>query len=969
MSAEESGLAAGFYRLETPSLSTWLWDKGKDEEEKDGEHYDDTNRREEPQRSSSDESEGSEPEPPPPSAIRRKVSFADAFGLELVSVKEFDSGSETGPDGLELLKVEAREEEYYLSCLFTVPSSEEELSLLLQQNKLELERIELLPGSTTIRGIIRVLNLSYHKAVYVRTTLDGWKTHFDLLAEYMPGSSDGQTDRFSFRLTLVPPFQREGARVEFCLRYESFAGTFWGNNGGTNYVLICRHKGVKELKEKEGAKERETEESYKEKKSCLKGSRKWSSAELKSTGSADDLSEPESSKSEESEDEKTHNKAESISSEALEACRKALAERRSRRRVARLARVQDYFSQGQTEVQRRQSDLKMVMPESHLSTPVGLDTSGLPQVHKGKDQDTPPILTYHQIPLLSLDWGKHTTPPTHSHALKICCGGSPDAPEKQITDKAPTVSSTDAWEAFLKGTDSSDTHANALDQECLLCIASLPSHNESNPSTPEEKMLSETPQSPLSSGNRLLRRFRPEETLQSDLNKTWQDFSPGHSQEEALDYKYTEKPGITSKTHIVQESKLIWVDPGSETQDGLEKPFSDNVSSPESDPLETDQTVDAPESQDSKREHKVSPKECEGNLNHSDGEVKGNCDEVVNNTLTFKGVGNTSSTDRQTGKRESLERVCTDVEKENEMATGLTSCSDYPEDLVVGLESRHEAENEESCQSRDHSMASITSTSESVVFNEEDEHDARTEWCDREASKPQAEEEVAYRKPEKEELAEMNEAMSSAAEDKNVADREYKTRSKTKMEGHEEPYETDKVTHGRKGGCVACKAFITDKDPYKPHSTTDTFTQPPTLTITSHSSDASGLFAWTKSGTESGALLFSDPSVETLRHRTAQDHQEFQDAEAEPLVLPSTPLSNTATPSVSTISSGLLAWWAEFYSLRHISKALLYTILFLIFITAYLHDLPVCLAIYLLSVCWWCGKGMKKRVTTADTVD
>lgn len=223
--------------------------RDKDEEEKD------------PQKSSSDESEESEPEPP--LALRRRVSFADAFGLDLVSVKEFDNRVETaeGRDG----------EEYHLSCIFSVPASDEELVLRLQQNKMELESIELLPGSTTIRGTVRVLNLSYHKLVYVHTTLDDWQSHFDQLAEYVPGSSDGETDRFSFTLNLIPPFPSNGAKVEFCLCYESSTGIFWGNNGGMNYVLFCHQRGGKTLKEKEEEKERETEESnQKGKRSCLK---------------------------------------------------------------------------------------------------------------------------------------------------------------------------------------------------------------------------------------------------------------------------------------------------------------------------------------------------------------------------------------------------------------------------------------------------------------------------------------------------------------------------------------------------------------------------------------------------------------------------------------------------------------------------------------------------------------------------
>uniref|UniRef100_A0A3B4Y0I3 CBM21 domain-containing protein n=1 Tax=Seriola lalandi dorsalis TaxID=1841481 RepID=A0A3B4Y0I3_SERLL len=190
--------------------------------------------------------EDSEPEPPP--VVRRKVSFADAFGLNLVSVKEFDD-VEVESEVSQPPEMEATHplEEFYMSCLFTAPSSPEELDQRLQVQMIELESIELLPGTTTLRGTIRVVNLCYSKSVYARITLDCWNSYFDLLAEYVPGSSDMKTDRFTFKYTLIPPFERQGTRLEFCLRYDTSVGTFWANNKDINYVLFLHQKGqVKE---------------------------------------------------------------------------------------------------------------------------------------------------------------------------------------------------------------------------------------------------------------------------------------------------------------------------------------------------------------------------------------------------------------------------------------------------------------------------------------------------------------------------------------------------------------------------------------------------------------------------------------------------------------------------------------------------------------------------------------------------
>ncbi|XP_003811284.3 protein phosphatase 1 regulatory subunit 3A isoform X1 [Pan paniscus] len=178
-----------------------------------------------------------------PSSGTRRVSFADSFGFNLVSVKEFDcwelpSASTTFDLGTDIFHTE----EYVLAPLFDLPSSKEDLMQQLQIQKAILESTESLPGSTSIKGIIRVLNVSFEKLVYVRMSLDDWQTHYDILAEYVPNSCDGETDQFSFKIVLVPPYQKDGSKVEFCIRYETSVGTFWSNNNGTNYTFICQKK-------------------------------------------------------------------------------------------------------------------------------------------------------------------------------------------------------------------------------------------------------------------------------------------------------------------------------------------------------------------------------------------------------------------------------------------------------------------------------------------------------------------------------------------------------------------------------------------------------------------------------------------------------------------------------------------------------------------------------------------------------
>ncbi|XP_004592516.2 protein phosphatase 1 regulatory subunit 3A [Ochotona princeps] len=178
-----------------------------------------------------------------PTSGSRRVSFADSFGFNLVSVKEFDSWDlPSVSTNFELRKDVFQTEEYVLSPLFDLPCSKEALMQQLQEQKAILESTEFVPGCTSMKGIIRVLNVSFEKLVYVRMSLDDWQTHYDILAEYVPNSCDGETDQFSFKISLVPPYQKDGSKVEFCIRYETSAGTFWSNNNGTNYVLVCQKK-------------------------------------------------------------------------------------------------------------------------------------------------------------------------------------------------------------------------------------------------------------------------------------------------------------------------------------------------------------------------------------------------------------------------------------------------------------------------------------------------------------------------------------------------------------------------------------------------------------------------------------------------------------------------------------------------------------------------------------------------------
>uniref|UniRef100_A0A8C3RC88 Protein phosphatase 1 regulatory subunit 3A n=1 Tax=Cyanoderma ruficeps TaxID=181631 RepID=A0A8C3RC88_9PASS len=194
-----------------------------------------------PRRRNSSTSE--EEEADTPTHISRKVSFADAFGFDLVSVKEFDIWEFPNTGQENYIQDEVfPQEEFFFSQQFTLPASQEELLQKVREQKVMLESVMLLPGITCMNGIIRVLNVSFEKQVYVRMTLNNWLSYYDILAEFMPNSCGSETDQFCFKISLVPPFQKDGIKVEFCIRYETSVGTFWANNDDKNYTLICHKK-------------------------------------------------------------------------------------------------------------------------------------------------------------------------------------------------------------------------------------------------------------------------------------------------------------------------------------------------------------------------------------------------------------------------------------------------------------------------------------------------------------------------------------------------------------------------------------------------------------------------------------------------------------------------------------------------------------------------------------------------------
>ncbi|XP_040029911.2 uncharacterized protein ppp1r3aa [Gasterosteus aculeatus] len=455
-----------------------------------------------PMGSATDEETDEDSEPEPPPVIRRKVSFADAFGLNLVSVKEFDNPEVAESEVNRHTKNEATHhpEEFYVSCLFTVPSSPEELEQRLREQMVELESIELLPGTTTLRGTVRVVNLCYTKSVYARMSLDRWTSFFDLSAEYVPGSSDWKTDRFTFQHTLVPPFEREGTRVEICLRYETSVGTFWANCKEMNYVLFCHQKG--HVKEHE-VQVQEESIGCNSKRSCLKANRRGCAEEktrkssIRSTAVADGTLTAEEANGQSSSD---------VQSLLYWEEHTPLVESiKSRNRAERMARVQGYLSQRGQHVAKAHSHdsangQKVSQP---LSTLWGHSSGFFHKQQRKHPAESPQVLTYHQIPLLTLDWNSDKARKLGAADRDdIRTGGakmnSAKAPPEKMADTHPVSDATgifrngaddtfdkkssvcNVWQAFVNGLSCAD-QSGVPESEWLQTAALVSPSNEKGP--------------------------------------------------------------------------------------------------------------------------------------------------------------------------------------------------------------------------------------------------------------------------------------------------------------------------------------------------------------------------------------------------------------------------------------------------------------------------------------------------------
>lgn len=570
-------------------------------------------------------------------------------------------------------------------------------------------------------------------------------------------------------------------------------------------------------------------------------------------------------------------------------------DRRRKRQAARLAHVQDYFSQ---KVMETQMGCNSNTDESTTSIPKLTIPSktDLLVVHsrQGYGMDTPPVLMYHQIPLLSLDWGNTPTTPPQANPPDAC------SKTRHQAEEHLAISASEACDTFL----------NSTDMQVQVCVPP-----KSGVLVPMKEKGAEKDHSQESADRKAM------ETVKSDPVEQSKDLSTSLSRDQVVDYQLVKEPRVTTPPCSAQGSEPERVGSELEASCDRQAPHHEHTSgslsqdTTKANPGDETRTTHDTETQNSKAGDGISPEECTGSSDTS--KVKENTHRVVKDTLTFTGIMDVPLTNRQ-AEGSSSERK--DINKDaSEQVEMRAFCRELHEE---DTESSRKGQDE---TTTDHStkIQSISSC-ESEAFNE-------NELCTSNKS---------FNK-DNSELLKNEERRFEAKERLKMKERLIETTIETASVEEDEMHSEELIEDSR---AVGDNCTDGEEKEFEIHATK--FTPTPSRHLLR-----------TKSAKETSAEDFD-------LGKTLRNFQEPQQLDGEDEL--STPLPSIHLSWVGGNSNRLLR---EFCSLGHMAKALVYVILFVIFITAYLYALPTCMALYLFSLCWWCSQGMKQRLDRTVHVD
>lgn len=140
---------------------------------------------------------------------------------------------------------------------------------------------------------------------------------------------------------------------------------------------------------------------------------------------------------------------------------------KSRHRATRLARVQDYLSQ--TRLNAPKGPSRDSADGQKVSQPLpalwGDSAAFLHKCQKKHTGESPQVLTYHQIPLLTLDWNNDASRRRGTGHVDDIWSGRAGMTLSAVENIDDTPSVNDMWETFLNSTD------DTSDRESSVCDA------------------------------------------------------------------------------------------------------------------------------------------------------------------------------------------------------------------------------------------------------------------------------------------------------------------------------------------------------------------------------------------------------------------------------------------------------------------------------------------------------------------
>ncbi|XP_039624504.1 protein phosphatase 1 regulatory subunit 3C-B-like [Polypterus senegalus] len=176
---------------------------------------------------------------------KKRVVFADSKGLSLTAVRFYSEKEEDRFDlplspsdfWLDDHKQDLVEKPPKTLILGFSPPSADYVAFRsrLHQNCVGLESCSI--HERSINGTVKVLNMCFEKAVFIRITFDSWGSFRDIPCVYMHhGYGGADTDTFTFDIALPDLNPKE--RIEFCIAFSAGQQIFWDNNAGQNFKVV-----------------------------------------------------------------------------------------------------------------------------------------------------------------------------------------------------------------------------------------------------------------------------------------------------------------------------------------------------------------------------------------------------------------------------------------------------------------------------------------------------------------------------------------------------------------------------------------------------------------------------------------------------------------------------------------------------------------------------------------------------------